>query len=376
VSGCLVEGWFLNLTEPRKGAPVKLHRKPALTVLTATALLLTAACGSDNGSGGSGGSDLEGQTLVYANYGGDTLTAADTAWLQPFGEDNGVRTATDSPVDPAKIKAMVDAENVSWDIVDLDTGSGGTGCGTIYEERSPDIDISNIDPAFLSDECGVPIMVQTIGLVYNKDKFGDDPPTKITDFMDTERFPGRRMTLNYAVGGLEFLLLASGVPAESLYPLDYDRAAAAIDELGSDLTLDPSLAEEAAALESGDFSMCLCYFGRAPISERNGAPLGMVWDTVMVAWDALYAVKGSKSPEAQSAFLDYVAQPENQARFSAEVAYGPTTTDTELDVPADFEPWLREYNQDQINNVAMYDAAWWNDNTDAAFAAWTDMTAG
>lgn len=357
---------------------MKLHRKPALTTLVTAALMLTAACGSssDDTNTTTGSDDLSGQSLVYANYGGDTLTAADTAWLQPFAEETGAKTATDSPVDPAKIKAMVDAGNVSWDIVDLDTGSGGTGCGTIYEKRSSDIDVSNINPDYLSDECGVPIMVQTIGLVYNKEKFGDDPPTKITDFMDTERFPGRRMTLNYAVGGLEFLLLASGVEAESLYPLDYDRAAAAIDELGSDLTLDPSLAEEAAALEAGDFAMCLCYYGRAPLSERNGAPVGMVWDTVMLAWDALYAVKGSKSPEAQTAFLNYVAQPENQARFSAEVAYGPTTLDTELDVPADFEPWLIEYNEDQIQNIAMYDAGWWNENTDAAFAAWTEMTAG
>lgn len=365
---------------------MKLQRKSAMAALATAALLLTAACGSSSDDANSsadstssstpGSVDLSGQSLVYANYGGDTLTAADDAWLKPFSEETGVKTATDSPVDPAKIKAMVEANNVTWDVVDLDTGSGGTGCGTIYEKRSPDVDMSHINPDYISDDCGVPIMVQTLGLVYNKDKFGDDPPTQITDFMDTQRWPGRRLMLNYPVGGLETLNLAAGVPADSLYPLDYDKAKGAIDQLGSDLTLDPSLTEEAANLESGDFAMCLCYFGRAPLSERNGANLGMVWDTVFIAWDGVYAVKGSKSPEAQAAFQNYVAQPENQARFSAEVAYGPTTLDTKLDVPDDFKPWLPDYNQDAIGSTALYDPGWWNDNTDAAFNAWTDMTAG
>lgn len=355
---------------------MKLTRTPAFAALCTTVLVLSACGTSGSGDGEAGSGDLEGQSLVYANYGGDTLTAADKAWLQPFSKDMDVKVATDAPVDPAKIKAMVDAGNVSWDIVDLDTGSGSTGCGTIYEKRSEDIDMSQINTDFITDDCGVPIMVQTIGLVYNTEKFGDNPPTKITDFMDTDKFPGRRMTLNYAVGGLEYLSLANGADPANLYPMDFDIAADAIKELGNDLTLSSSLTEEAAALESGDFAMCLCYFGRAPLSERNGAPLGLVWDTVVLGWDAAYAVKGSKSPEAQTAFLNYLAQPENQARFASEVAYGPATTETELSVPQDFERWLIDFNEDKVTNKVIYNAAWWNENTNAAFEAWTEMTAG
>jgi putative spermidine/putrescine transport system substrate-binding protein len=104
----------------------------------------------------------------------------------------------------------------------------------------------------------VPIIMQTLALVYNKEKFGDNPPTSIKDFLDTERFPGKRVTLNYAAGGLEGMLLADGVPSKELYPLDLDRAGKVVEGLGNNLSLAPSLAGQSEALESGDFSLCWC----------------------------------------------------------------------------------------------------------------------
>lgn len=354
---------------------MQLNRKLALGVVSSLTLFLATACGSDGGDGG-GADGISGDQLVFVNFGSDGLTAAKAAWLDPFSKKTGVRFATDSPSDPAKVKAMVEAGNTTWDVIDLDIGSGMKGCGTLYEKRSDAVDVSKIDPTLLADDCGVPIIMQTLALVYNADKFGDNPPTSIKDFLDTEKFPGKRVTLNYAAGGLEGMLLADGVASEDLYPLDLDRAGKVVQGLGGDLSLVPSLAGQSEALESGDFAMCWCYLGRSALSEENGANLGIVWENAYSGWDMLYAIKGSKFPEAQQEFLSYVATPEAQAAFTEQLPYGPTTPSATPNVPESRAKWLPKGHEDEIGTPSLLDPLWWDKNTDAAFTAWTEMTAG
>lgn len=336
---------------------------------------LVAGCGTDATSAGGG---LEGQSLVFVNYGGSGADAAKAAWVDPFGRETGVRMAMDAPSDPAKIKAMVESGRTTWDLVDIDTATVDAGCGTLFEKRGPDVDISHIDEKYLSSECGIPIVATPQVLVYNKEKFGDNPPTKITDFMDTKRFPGKRTTFNYAVGGLEGLLLADGVEPDDLYPLDYDRAGKAIAKLGDNLVLHSALAQQSENLISGDFAMCLCYSSRASVAEESGAKLGVVWHHMWQAWDELAAVKGSKSPEAQRAFLNFVATPEAQAAFSERVAVVPTTPSAKPKQSAAIQKFMPTGKEAQIEQEALYDAKWWADeqNRNAAFEAWTEMTAG
>lgn len=375
-------GRIVDLTSypPNRGAIVRLKPKRSLTAFCAAGVLLVAAsCGSSTRSDTDAGDDLSGQKLVFVNFGGDGLKAAQSAWLDPFMKETGAQVATDSPSDPAKVKAMVEAGNTTWDVIDLDVGSGSVGCGTLYEKRADlDIDASAVDPKYMSDDCGVPIIVQAVGLVYNTDKFGDNPPTKITDFLDTEKFPGQRRMLNYAAAGLESVLLADGVQGDDLYPLDFPRAAKAIKGLGNDLTLDASLAQESEALESGDFAMCLCYLGRTALSAEKGAPVDVVWDHAFAAWDGAYAIKGSKAPKAQAALLNYIATPDAQAKFTEYVPYGPTTPASKPQVSDEFKKWLPQFNEAAIGpqGQVLYDAQWWKDNTDEAFSEWTAMTSG
>lgn len=356
---------------------MKIKPKLMLLTLSMASLTLVAACGSSTGAGPASSGGLSGQKLVYVNYGGDTLTAAKGAWLNPFAQKTGVQIATDSPSDPAKVKAMVEAGNTTWDVIDLDTGSGATGCGTLYKTRKElGVSVAAIDPRYITDPCGVPIEVQEIGLVYNTKKFGNNPPTKITDFMNTQKYPGQRLMFNYATGGLDSLLLAAGVAPNSLYPLDLNRAKNAVKALGKNLTLDSTLAQEAQELESGDFSMCLCYLGRAAISAQKGAPINVVWNHAFSAWDAAYAVKGSSSPKAQAALLNYIATPSAQSAFTEQLPYGPTTPASKPKLPASYDKWLPQLNQDKMDGEALYSGAWWAANSNKAFAAWTAMTAG
>lgn len=374
-----VRGILTHRFELTRGEIVTAKPKVALAMVSALCLAAMSACGSSSGSGPGAGDDLSGQKLVYVNYGGDSMKAAQKAWLDPFRRKTGVQIATDSPSDPAKVKAMVDAGNPTWDVIDLDTASGANGCGTMFAKRSETgVDIKDVDPKYVTDECGVPVLVQAVALVYNTAKFGGNPPTKITDFMDTGKFPGQRLIFNYALGGLDPILLASGVAPDKLYPLDTERAAASVRALGRNLTLEATLAQQTQDLESGNFSMCLCYVGRAALSAQHGAPIGVVWDKAWEAWDAVYAIKGSKAPKAQSALLNYLATPAAQSAFTEQLPYGPTTPASKPQVPAEFKKWLPQDNLAQMGpqGEVVSDLKWWTSNSDKAFAAWTAMTAG
>jgi putative spermidine/putrescine transport system substrate-binding protein len=319
--------------------------------------------------------NLEGQSLVFVNYGGDAATAAKAAWVDPFEKETGVKMAMDAPTDPAKIKAMVDAGQTSWDVVDIDPATAASNCGTLFEKRSPEVDISQVDPKYITNECGVPIIVQSVALVYNKEMFGDNPPTKITDFLDTSKFPGKRVMFNYPVATLEPLLLSTGVEPEELFPLDYERAAKALEGLGSNTVLLSDLAQETSTLESGEFSMCLCLTARAAVAAENGAEVGIVWQHEYEIWDEMVAVKGSQHPEAQQAFLNFIAQPEQQAAFTEHLPYTPTTPSAKPKLSPAFEEFVSSGHEAEIETPGVYDAKWWAKNTEAALEAWTEMTA-
>lgn len=361
---------------------MKRTRRTALfAALTAAATILAACGGSDSDDDGANADDgatgdFSGQQMVFVNYGGETMKAAKAAWLGPFAAETGVQFATDEPSDPAKVKAMVEAGNTTWDVIDIDPATGGASCGELYELRGPDVDMSAFDPETITDDCGVPIMLQSVALVYSKKKFGDNPPTTITDWSNLEEFPGTRITYNNPPGGYEGILLGDGVAPADVYPFDYDRAAEAVKKLGNNLRLAPTLAAQAEALIADDFALCWCYLGRAAQNQLDGADLGVVWDVTWAPWDALYAVKGSKYPEAQQAFLNYVATPEAQAAFTEQMPYGPMTPSSQPNIQPEFEDFLPGFNEDKIEETLLVDWEFWTTHADEAFQKWTEITAG
>ncbi|MGY1746549.1 extracellular solute-binding protein [Blastococcus sp. SYSU D00695] len=343
------------------------------------AVLLLSSCGgggdNDSGGGGNGDGSLEGQRLVFVNYGGLGLEAAQAGWLDPFSEETGVQFATDSPSDVARVQAMVEAGQTTWDVVDLDPGVGAANCGVLFEERPDDFDMSQVDERYVSDDCGVPIIVQASTLVYNADLFGDDPPTQMSDFLDTERFPGKRMYFNSPTGSVEPLLAADGVEPDQMFPIDWARVERINNDLGSDLVVQPTLAQMGSAVESGDFAMCLCYTGRIASAIENGANVGIVWDRTWLGWDMAYAVKGSQAPEAQWAFLQWLATPASVG-FYEELPYSPATLDTEPDVSEEYKSVIPIYNEDQINVTYEFNVPWWSENAEEAYAEWNRVVSG
>jgi putative spermidine/putrescine transport system substrate-binding protein len=349
-----------------------MKRPRRLVAAAALAAFALTACG---GTAPASDSPLSGQRLVFVNYGGVSADAAQKGWLDPFSEKTGIQFAIDGPSELAKVKAMVESGSTTWDVIDLDPALGAANCGTLFEKRPADFDMSQVDPQYVTDECGVPIIVQAVALVYNTELFGANPPTKASDFYDTATYPGKRMFLNSPTGSAEPLLAATGVTPEQMYPIDFPRLRTALQGLGSDVVAAQTLAQITGALESGDFAMCLCYTGRMALAAQNGAPVDLVWDQTWLGWDNAYAIKGSQSPQAQMAFLQYLATPESVGFYEV-LPYGPATPAAKPNVSDAFKSTMPDYNRDKINTTYNADFTWWADNADAAYAEWTRTVTG
>src|SRR5207237_6279025 len=68
-------------------------------------------------------------------------------------------------------------------------------------------------------------------LAYRKDAFKGDHPKTWADFWDVKAFPGPRSLRNHPVDNLEAALMADGLAADKLYPIDVDRAFKKLDAI-------------------------------------------------------------------------------------------------------------------------------------------------
>jgi putative spermidine/putrescine transport system substrate-binding protein len=270
----------------------------------------------------------------------------------------------------AKLKTMVDSGRVTWDVVEADPFYAIANCGRYVEKIDLTVvDVSKIDKELVS-ECGVPDMKSAFLLVYNTEKFGQNPPASWRDFFDTKKFPGKRGMMNDAKeGGLEIALVADGVPTDKLYPIDYTRAFRKLDTIRNDLKFFTTGAEQQQAMETAQVDMVLAWPGRASQAAHNGAKIAPVWNQPMFFWDVLVVPKGTAHKAEAMKFIAHAITPAAQATLTQHIAYAPVHPDAKL--PAD--EVTRQYlplGQDKGTGF-LRDMSWWAQNLDTATQKWT-----
>jgi putative spermidine/putrescine transport system substrate-binding protein len=349
--------------------------KAALVTLCATGSLVLAACGggSDDGSDASGDG---GSSITFATYGSAFEEAQKKAFIDPFTTQTGIKVTTDSPTDLAKLKVMVESKKVTWDVYLADQQQPVGFCDTLFEK----LDLSNIPsdqfpPGTISD-CGVPVDTYSYLIAYNTEKYGTNPPTGIKDFFDPQKFPGTRALSNFpAEGTLEMALLADGVGADKLYPIDYTRAFATLDKIKKGLIFWESGAEQVEMMESKRADMILVWSGRGYEAVANGAPYKPVWADNSYHWASLAIPKGSPNKAAAQKFIDFSLSAGPQAAFAEAIAYGAANITAKPKIDAARADWDSSA-KDHIDQSWSIDNQWWADHEDEVTERWTAWTAG
>lgn len=309
------------------------------------------------------------QEMAFTSWGGTTQDAQKAAWAEPFAKEAGVTVLQDGPTDYGKLKAMVEAGQVSWDVVDVehDFAIKAAKDGLLEPLDFAVIDKTSIDPRFVTDHA-VGSFYYSFVLAYNKDVLGEDGPKSWADLFDTETYPGSRTFYKWsAPGALEIALLADDVPADQLYPLDLDRAFKKLDTIKDDIVWWSGGAQSQQLLASGEAPLGQLWNGRAFAVAGTGVNIGVSWEQNLTAADMLVVPKGAPNRAAAMKFLAHATSAEGQAEFAKLSAYAPVNLKSKELLAPEVAATLPDSHAGSRIDL---DMQYWADHRDEIAARW------
>ena len=309
------------------------------------------------------------QDMVFTSWGGTTQDAQAAHWAAPFTEKGGPAVVQDGPTDYGKIKAMVEAGAVTWDVVDAeyDWALQAGKAGLLEPLDFAVIDKTKLDPRFVSD-FAVGSFYYSFVLGWNPANFAEAKPATLADLFDTSKFPGKRTFSKWSAPGvIEAALLADGVAPEALYPLDLDRAFKKLDTIKADIIWWEGGAQSQQLLASGEAPIGFFWNGRLSALQADGMDVGISWDQNITAADALVVPKGAKNKDAAMKFIAEATSAEGQAAFAAATGYAPVNLGS-----ADLmDPAIRATLPDAQTAVQVNaDMAYWAEHRDEIGNRW------
>jgi putative spermidine/putrescine transport system substrate-binding protein len=265
------------------------------------------------------------ESIVVASSGGKLEEAFTTAYYKPFTEKTGVKivTATNTY---AKLKAMVDANAVEWDVMQIDSAPAANNArlGLLEALDYGVIDKSSIIPG-LARELYLPIDTAAAVISWNtKNVKKEAIPQTWAEMWDLKRFPGQRGLWKQPSQVMEIALIADGVDRDKLYPLDIERALKSLENIRPQIFWWTSGGQAAQILIDGDIAAEMCWNGRLYEPKLGGAPVDFHFNQELLVADAFVVPRGAKNKKTSMEFIAFCMQPERQAAFSMAIPYGPT----------------------------------------------------
>lgn len=313
-------------------------------------------------------SAAQAQDMVFTSWGGTTQDAQKAAWADKFAAETGTNVLMDGPTDYGKLKAMVEANGVSWDAVDVE-GDYAVQAGTQGMLEPLDwsvIDKTKLDPRFVTDH-SVGSFYYSFVIGCNADAVASCPKTW-ADLFDTAKFPGKRTFYKWSAPGvIEAALLADGVAPGELYPLDLDRAFRKLDTIKSDIIWWSGGAQSQQLLASAEAPIGSFWNGRLTALAADGLTIETSWDQNITAADSLVVPKGARNKDAAMRFIALATSAQAQADFASATGYAPTNVDS----PALMDPEIaKTLPSEQTAAQVNADMSYWAANRDEIGTRW------
>jgi len=317
-----------------------------------------------------------GRSFTFASYGGAMQAALREAYLKPFQERFGISIVEDSGANMAKTQAMVEARNVTWDVVQLGPSTAmRLGPRGIFEE----LDCRVHDNRHFLDTAveglagklggGGGLTWATV-LAYRE---GVKKPTGWGDFWDTKNFPGRRGLYQSPTGNVEFALLAAGYPLQEItYPLNPEQEELAIQKLEE---LRPHVnvvwttgSQCPELLIKGELDYCSAWNGRIFDAQKQGAPLRICWECGFSLHIDYYQIPtGAPNKDVAQLFIAWTALPSVNVQLSKYISYGPINKEAIAALPEVVDPrTLKELpsSSDNLPYAVLVNFAYWAESFD------------
>lgn len=360
-------------------------------------LLATTALTVASGTAFADGHMASDMTLV--SWGGAYQASQQNAYVLPYLEMNaGVSAVWDesSAEAVAKLRAMNEADNVTWDVVDVVASDGirlcdeGLALEIDFDEQlaaAPDGTSASDDFGdLLVSDCFIPQIVYSTTFGYRTDLVGDTPPTDVCAVFDTDAYPGKRSLEKRPINNMEWALLCDGVAKEDVYDVletseGQDQALAKLDTIKDDVIWWSAGADTPQLLADGEVIMGSTYNGRLfSAIEEQKQPIAMLWDAQVFDLDG-WIIPTGLSPEREARALDFVKFATDTQRLADQakyISYGPARASSAPLVGQHAELGIdmaqhMPTDPENAKNTFLYNYEFWadyRDDIDAKFQAW------
>ncbi|WP_163270700.1 ABC transporter substrate-binding protein [Chelativorans alearense] len=344
-----------------------------------------------------GGAVAQDQQLTIVSWGGAYSNSQIKAYHEPYTEKTGVKIVNEdkSANALAGIRAQVEADNVTWDIVDMLQADAQRACdeGLLEiidhdEWLAPAPDGTPASEDFIEGQlgdCYVPQILYATMFAYNTEAFPDGGPQTIGDIWDVEKFPGTRALQQIPQKNLEWALIADGVPDEEVYevlatPEGQDRAFAKLDEIKDHVIWWSEGAQPPQMLADKEAVIATAYNGRIFNAQVNeDQPFEIIWDRQMLESDGWVVPVGNEDKmELIRDYLYFATDTQRLADQAKYISYGPARASsaplvgTFEDTDIDMKPHMPT-NPENLETAVTFDVQFWTDYGDALeerFNAW------
>ena len=319
------------------------------------------------------------EALTIASFGGQYSLSQIEAYHKPFSAKTGIQVnSVDYNGGLAELRAQVESGNVDWDAVDLESQDLQLACNEGLIEKidrgiiEPGADGSPPDKDFLPGtlhECGVGTAIWSNVVAYNTTSFPGEKPSKIADFFDVQRFPGKRAISKRPNAILEWALIADGVPVTQVYevlstPEGVDRAFAKLDTIKPHLIFWEAGAQPPQLLADREVAMSTAYSGRIyPAVVKDKKPLAIIWDAQIWNADSYAIPVGTKNKEAALDFIKFATSPQPLADQAKYIPYAPVRKSSLALIDKAMLPHLPT-SPENFKNALQFNADWWSDHAD------------
>ena len=365
---------------------------------TKTILMSGAALAVAGGAyAGSHAAMSDSMTLV--SWGGAYQQSQINAYSDPYKAMNdGLEVVWDesSAEAVAKLRAMNEAGNVTWDLVDVVASDAIRLCdeGLAMEIDHDELLAPAPDGTSASDDfgdlivsdCFIPQIVYSTTAGYRTDLVGDTPPTDICALFDTETYPGKRSLEKRPINNMEWALLCDGVAKEDVYDVleteeGQAQAFAKLDTIKDDVIWWSAGADTPQLLADGEVVMGTTYNGRLfSLIEEQDQPVAMLWDAQVFDLDGWIIPTGLPEDRLNRVkdFVRFATDTQRLADQAKWISYGPARASsaplvtTHADLGIEMAPHMPT-DPNNAQNTFLYNYEWWadyRDDLDAKFQAW------
>jgi len=347
------------------------------------------------------GSAMAAEEMTIVSWGGAYSASQDKAYHQPYMEKNSdVKIINDesSAEAVAKLRAMKEAGNITWDVVDVVASDAIRLCDeglameidadTMLADAPDGTKASEDFGDLLVSECFIPQIVYSTTFGYRTDvaEWSGKEPQDVCAVFDTETFPGKRSLEKRPINNMEWALLCDGVAKDKIYdvlstPEGVEQALAKLGTIKDDVVWWSAGAETPQLLADGEVVIGSTYNGRLfSLIEEQKQPVRMLWDAQVFDLDGWIIPAGLPEDRKQRA-LDYIMFATDTQRLADQakyISYGPARASSaplvgkHADLGIDMAPHMPT-DPNNAKNTFLYNYEWWADNRDdldAKFQAW------